>query len=119
MDSLAGRIVLSLLVNAAALWLADALFDGVRIDGWGPLLIAAIVFGVVNALLKPVLVILSIPLIVITLGFFLLLINIALLGLTDWIAGDGFDIDGFWTYVGTVIVVWLVNTVLDGLFKRA
>ena len=114
---LAGRIVIAWLVNAGALWVADWLFDGVRIDGWGPLLIAAIVFAVINALLKPALVILSIPLIILTLGFFLLLINMALLGLTDWIVAD-FDISGFWTYVGTVIVVWLVNTVLGGVANR-
>jgi putative membrane protein len=106
------RFVVSWLVNAAALWLADWLFDGVRIDGWVPLLIAAAVFGVINALLKPVLVVLSIPLILITLGLFLLVINMALLGLTDWISGDGFDVDGLWTYVGTVIVIWLVNSVV-------
>jgi putative membrane protein len=110
----AGRLLVAWLVNAAALWVADWLFDGVRIDGWGPLLIAALVFALINVLLKPVLVILSIPLIVVTLGVFLLLINMALLGLTDWIVSD-FDIAGFWTYVGTVIVVWLVNTVLGNL----
>jgi putative membrane protein len=112
-----GRIVVSWLVNAVALWVADWLFDGVRIDGWGHLLIAAAVFGVINALLKPALVVLSIPLILLTLGVFLLLINIALLGLTDWISGNGFNIDGFWTYVGTVIVIWLVNSVLDRVVK--
>ena len=115
---LVARILIAWLVNAAALWLADALFDGVSIDGWWPLLIAAAVLGVLNALLKPVLVLLSIPLIVLTLGLFLLLINIAVLGLTDWISGDGFDINGFWPYVGTVIVVWLVNAVLGALFDR-
>jgi putative membrane protein len=109
------RLVIAWLVNAAALWLADALFDGVRIDGWGPLLLAAAVLGVVNSILKPVLVLLSIPLIILTLGLFLLVINIAMLGLTDWIVGD-FDIEGFWTYVGTVIVVWLVNAVLGRAF---
>jgi putative membrane protein len=111
------RLLVSWLVNAIALWVADWLFDGVTIDGWWNLLIAAAIFGIINTLLKPVLVLFSIPLILLTLGLFLLLINIALLALTDWIAGDGFDIDGFWTYVGTVIVVWLVNTVL-GVFTR-
>jgi putative membrane protein len=114
-----GRIVVSWLVNAAALWVADWLFDGVRIDGWANLLIAAAVFGIVKVLLKPALVVLSIPLIVVTLGLFLLLINIVLLALTDWISGNGFNIDGFWTYVGTVIVVWLVNTVLDRVVDLA
>jgi putative membrane protein len=111
---LAGRLVIAWLVNAAALWVADWLFGGVRIDGWAPLLIAAAVFALINALLKPALVILSIPLIIVTLGIFLLVINIALLALTDWIVSD-FDIAGFWTYVGTVIVVWLVNTVLGSV----
>ena len=111
------RLIVAWVVNAAALWVADWLFDGVRIDGWGNLLLGAAIFGVVNALLKPVLVVLSIPLILLTLGLFLLLINMALLGLTDWIAGDGFDVDGFWTYVGTVIVVWLVNTVAERVVR--
>jgi putative membrane protein len=105
------RLVIAWLLNIAALWVADWLFDGVRIDGWGPLLIAAAVLAVVNSILKPALVLLSIPLIILTLGLFLLLINIAMLGLTDWIVGD-FDIEGFWTYVGTVFVVWIVNALL-------
>jgi len=112
------RLAVSLLVNAAALWVADRLFDGVTIDGGWNLLLGAAIFGVINFLLKPVLVLFSIPLILLTLGLFLLLINIALLALTDWIAGDGFDINGFWTYVGTVIVVWVVNTVLGMFTKR-
>ena len=111
------RLVVAGLINAAALWVCDWLFDGVRIDGWGPLLIAAVVLGVINSILKPGLVILSIPLIIVTLGFFLLLLNIALLGLTDWIVSD-FDIEGFWTYVGCVFVIWLVNTLLEQFVPR-
>ena len=105
----AARLVIAWLVNIAALWVADALFDGVSSDGWVPLVIAAAVLGVVNSLLKPVLTILSIPFIILTLGLFLLLINIAMLALTAWIVSD-FDINGFWAYVGTVIVVWLVTS---------
>jgi putative membrane protein len=109
------RLVVAWLVNAAALWVADLLFDGVDIDGWGKLLLAAAVLGIVNTLIKPILTILSIPFILITLGLFLLLINIAMLALTDWIV-SGFDIEGFWTYVGTVFVVWVVNTILENIF---
>lgn len=112
------RLVIAWLVNAVALWVADWLFDGVTTDGWAALLLAAAVLGVLSVILKPVLVLFSLPLIVLTLGLFLLLINIAVLGLTDWISGDGFDINGFWTYVGTVIVVWLVNTVLGLVTDR-
>jgi putative membrane protein len=108
------RLLIAWLINIAALWLADALFDGVTIDGWGPLLIAAAVLGIVNTLVKPVLTFLSIPFIIVTLGLFLLLINIARLALTDWIVGD-FDISGFWAYVGTVIVAWAVNVVAGSL----
>ena len=104
------RLVIAWLINALALWVADALFDGVSIDGWGPLLIAAAVLGVVNTLIKPVLTLLSIPFIILTLGLVLLFINIGMLALTDWIVSD-FNIEGFWTYVGTVVVVWVVNTV--------
>jgi putative membrane protein len=108
------RLVVAWLINAAALWVCDWLFEGVRIDGWGPLLIAAAVLGVINTLLKPILVLFSIPLIVVTLGLFLLLLNIALLALTQWIVSD-FDISGFWSYVGSVVVIWFVNTVLSQL----
>ena len=114
---LLARIVIAWLINIAALAAADWLFDGVDIDGWWPLVLAAFVLGVVNALIKPILTILSIPFIIITLGLFLLLINIAMLALTSWIVSD-FDISGFWTYVGTVIVVWLVNTVLEAVVDR-
>ncbi len=73
-------------------------------------------------MLKPILAILTLPLIIITLGFFYLLINIAMVALAEWIAPD-FSIDGFWTYVGTVLVVWVVNwlgdQVLGDLERRA
>jgi putative membrane protein len=62
--------------------------------------------------LKPLLTVLTLPLIIITLGFFYLLINIAMIALAEWIAPN-FTIDGFWTYVGTVLVVWAVNWIGD------
>jgi putative membrane protein len=70
--------------------------------------IGAAVLGIANAIIKPLLAILTLPLIVVTLGFFYLLINIAMVALAEWIAPD-FSIDGFWTYVGVVVVVWAVN----------
>jgi putative membrane protein len=101
-------------VNIVALMVIDWLFDGVQIDGWGPLLIGAAVLGLGNAILKPILAILTLPLILITLGLFYFVLNIAMLALAEWIAPD-FSIDGFWTYVGATIVVWLVNWVLNTL----
>lgn len=111
---LVARLLVAWLINAAALWVCDWLFDGVDIDGWWPLLIGAAVLGVINTILKPVLVLFTIPVILVTLGLFLLLINIALLALVSWIVPD-FDISGFWTYVGCVFVIWVVNTVLEAV----
>ena len=102
------RLAVLWAVNAAALWLADELWDGVVIDRWAGLLIGAAVLAVANAFLKPVLTLLTFPLILVTLGFFYLLINIAMVALAEWIAPD-FVVDGFWSYVGVVFVVWLVN----------
>jgi putative membrane protein len=107
-------------VNIVALLVIDWLFDGVHIGRWGPILVGAAVLGLANAFLKPVLTILTFPLILITLGLFYFALNIAMLGLAEWVASD-FSIDGFWTYVGATIVVWLVNwilyTLLDDLFR--
>jgi putative membrane protein len=102
------RLVVAWAINAAALWLADALFASVRIDGWKAYLIGAAVLGIANAIIKPVLMFLTFPLIVLTLGLFMLVINIAMLALAEWIAPD-FSITGFWTYVGAVVIIWLVN----------
>jgi putative membrane protein len=106
--------ILAWLANIAALAIADWLFSGVSIDGWG-LLIGAAVLAIANTIIKPILTLLTLPLVIITLGLFLFVINVAMLALAEWIAPD-FSIDGFWTYVGATIVVWLVNYVLHGLF---
>jgi putative membrane protein len=102
------RLVVAWAINAAALWVADALWDGVAIDGAAAYLIGSAVLGVANAVLKPILAILTLPLILVTLGVFYLLINIAMVWLAEVIAPD-FAVDGFWAYVGTVVVVWAVN----------
>jgi putative membrane protein len=104
-------------INAAALWAADALWGSVRIHGWAAYLIGSAVLGIANTVLKPVLALLTLPLIIVTLGFFLLVINIAMVALAEWIAPN-FSIDGFWTYVGTVVIVWLVNLVAQRLLDE-
>ena len=102
------RLVVAWGINALALWLADALWGSVTINGWWAYIIGASVLGIANAIIKPVLAVLTLPLIIITLGFFYLVINIAMVALAEWLAPN-FSIDGFWTYVGTVVVVWAVN----------
>jgi putative membrane protein len=104
------RLAVALAINAAALWLANVLFKGVHIHGWKAYVIASVVLAVANAVIKPVLTLLTFPLVILTLGLFVLVINIAMVALTAWITPD-FSVHGFWTYVGTVIVLWLVNWV--------
>ena len=112
------RLVIAWGINALALWIADSLFDSVRIHGWASYLIGAAVLGIANAVIKPVLVVLTLPLILVTLGFFLLVINIAMIAFAEWIAPH-FSIDGFWTYVGVVVLVWLVNWAGQALVDQA
>jgi putative membrane protein len=104
------RIVVAIAINVLALWVANVLWDSVDIHGFWAYVIGAVVLGIANAVIKPILALLTLPLIVLTLGLFYLVINIAMVALAEWIAPN-FSIDGFWTYVGTVIVIWLVNWV--------
>ena len=116
-QSLVVRALVGWGVNIVALLVIDGIFDGVEIGRWGPVLLGAAVLALANAFVKPVLTILTFPIILITLGLFYFVLNVAMLALAEWIAPD-FSIDGFWTYVGATIVVWLVNWALYALFER-
>ena len=111
------RLIVALGINAAALWVANLIFDSVRIHGFWAYFIGALVLGIANTILKPILAIVTLPLIVITLGFFYLVINIAMVALAEWIAPN-FSIDGFWTYVGVVFIIWAVNWIASGLMDE-
>ena len=111
------RLAVAIAINALALWIANALWDSVSINGFWAYFIGALVLGIANAVLKPILAILTLPLIIVTLGLFYLLINIAMVALAEWIAPD-FSINGFWTYVGVVFIVWAVNWIADALLER-
>ena len=102
--ALVPRLAVAWAINAAALWAASALWDGVHIHGSAAYLIGAAVLGIANTVIKPLLAILTLPLIIVTLGFFYLVINIAMVALAEWIAPN-FSIDGFWSYVGIVVIV--------------
>jgi len=98
-------------INVVALLFVNWVFDSVYIEWPGSVLIGAAVLAVGNAFIKPILAILTLPLIIVTLGLAYFAINVAMLALAEWIAPD-FSIDGFWTYVGATIVVWFVNFVV-------
>lgn len=108
-------LLLAWLINILSLAVADWLFEGVSIGRWWPLLIGAAVLGIANTVVKPILKLITLPLVILTLGLGLFAINVAMLALAEWIAPE-FSINGFWTYVGATIVVWLVNWLLHGAF---
>ena len=116
------RLLLRLVVNAAALAIATWILSGISITGSSltrqiiTLLVVALIFGVLNAIIKPILTFLSIPLLLITLGLFLLVINACMLLLTSWLAellGVGWHVEGFWTAVLGAIIVSVVSFVLN------
>jgi putative membrane protein len=109
------RLLIAWACNVAALFVADALIDGITFDDAWKVVIAGAVFGLVNLVLKPIVTLLSLPVIILTLGIALFFVNLLMLALTAWLV-SGFDIDGFWPAVGGTIVVWIVNAVLTAVF---
>ena len=109
------RLIALWACNVAALFVADALIDGISFDDAWKVVIAGAVFGIVNFIVKPIVTLLSLPVIVLTLGIALFFVNLLMLALTALLV-SGFDIDGFWAAVGGTIVVWAVNAILSAVF---
>ena len=96
--------VLRMALNVLGLWVADQLVDGISIRDLSTFLVAGVLLGAVNALVRPVLLILTFPFTIVTLGFFMLVVNAAMLGLVASLLG-GFQIDGFWAaFFGSLMV---------------
>ena len=118
-------VLIHWLFNAAALWIAAYFLTGLDFDGTiVQLLMVAAVFGIVNSLLRPLLTVLTCPLIVLTLGIFTLVINALMLLITGWLStrwGLGFIVSGFWPAFWGGLVVGLVSLLLSLMFgpKRA
>jgi len=115
-------VLIKILFNAAALWVAVQLLDGLEFTGsWLALLGIALLLGVVNVIIKPILSILSLPLVIITLGLFLLVINAIALAIVIAISGAmdlGLTSDGFgWTFLGALIIS-LVSWGLEAVTGR-
>jgi putative membrane protein len=114
--------LLRLLINAAALWVAIQIVDGIDHRGsWWSLLFVALVFGVLNASVRPLLKLLSIPLLILTLGLFIFVINAVMLLLTGWVSdllNLGFYVDGFWPAFLGGLVVTIISLLLS-LFTGA
>lgn len=122
------RFLIWVVVNALALAVAAWLIEGIRVEGRSTeeqaitLIVVALIFGVVNAVVEPIVKLLSLPFIILTLGLFLIVINAGMLLLTSWISGElgrRFEVEGFWTAVLGAIVItistWILEAVLpDG-----
>ena len=115
------RLLAVWIINAAALFLVGYLISGVHLGSFGSAMIAALVLGLVNALIRPILVILTLPVTLLTLGLFIFVINAAMLMLTSWLAGQlgvAFHIDRFWptAVVGATtvsVVSWILGLIID------
>ena len=104
-------------INVLALIFVNWLFDSVGIRGFWSYALGALALTLGNAFLKPVLAALTLPLIVVTFGLAYFALNVVMLALAEWVAPH-FVVNGFWTYVGATIVIWLVNVAMAGLFNR-
>jgi len=115
------RFLIRLVVNAVAIWAAVELVPGLNYVGsTASLLLVALVFGVVNALVRPLLLLLTCPFIILTLGLFVLIVNTIMLSLTVWLSGIfdlGLTSTGFWaTFLGA-LVVSIVSSLINLIIK--
>lgn len=120
--------LITLVINAAALTVAIWIFDGIRLTAADDtervltLVLIAAIFGLINAIVRPVVAILSLPLYILTLGLIAFVINALMLMLTSWISdqlGIGFSVEGFWTALGGAIVISIVGALLGAVLRKA
>ncbi|GAB3057073.1 phage holin family protein [Virgibacillus ainsalahensis] len=111
------RWLVSIALNAVALVAVAQLFDSFHLDGFGIALVASFILSLLNIIVKPILVILTLPITVLTLGFFLIVINAITLMLTQGLMGSSFVIDGFGTALIASIVISIINLLLNSLIK--
>ena len=115
------RFLARLLLNGVAIILAAYVLPGLHVDGYVPALVAGIILGLVNAIVRPVLFLLTLPLTLLTLGLFIFVLNAICLALTALIV-PGFRVDGFgWALLGALlvsVVSWILNGILVGTQER-
>jgi len=117
LDNLAGFFI-QWGITSLSLWVASLLFNGIRFSSTGSLIISALLLGFANAMLRPLLVILTLPLTLVTLGFFLLVINALMLLLVAKVV-SGFKISGFWTAFFASLFISILSMALGSLVPNA
>jgi putative membrane protein len=117
------RFLLRLLINAAALWVAVQIVPGITYTGnWLPFLGVALIFGIVNALIRPIVKLFTLPVILLTLGLFALVVNGLMLWLTGWLStglGLQFQVVGCWSAILGALVVSIVSALLSMILADA
>ena len=110
------RFLVTWFFNIVALWVAAKLIDGIGYgnDEW-ILVVAALVFSIVNIFVKPLVILFTLPLVILTLGIALFFVNLLMLYLTSWVVDD-FSVDSFGAAILATIIVWAVNTLLEAVF---
>lgn len=108
------RLLARVLLNGIAIIVAAYFVPGLTLRGPGTALVAGLILGLVNVLVRPVLLVLTLPLTLVTLGLFIFVVNALCLGLTAALV-PGFDIAGFWSMLGGALVVSIVSWILNGL----
>ena len=111
------NVIIKWFINAVALGVASWIFPGISFSSLGDLLIASAIFGILNTVIKPVLIILTLPINILSLGLFTFVINAIMLILTAEFL-SGFYITGFWSALGGAIVVSLVSILLNMILKE-
>ena len=101
-------------ISALGLWVASLVLPGISFESPGKLAIAALLLGVVNAIVRPIAFVLTLPITIVTLGLFLFVLNAAMVGLVARLV-PGFTISGFWTAMGAAVIVWIVSWVGSSL----
>jgi putative membrane protein len=109
-------MILRVLLNAFALYVADYFLDGIRLTGVGSTLIAGLVLGIVNAVIRPVLLLLTLPFTLLTLGLFIFVVNAICLALTAFVV-PGFSVSGFWSALAGALIVSIVSWALNAGVK--
>ncbi len=107
-------MLLNIIVNTIAVYVTAQIVPGVSLDGFGTALVVAVILGALNTFVKPVLIILTLPITVVTLGLFLLVINVLLVLITSSLV-PGFDVSGSWSALLFGLVMWMVNSFLQRL----
>ncbi len=108
------RLVRNVLITAFGFWVVQYLVPGIHISTPGVLFLSALVFSIINAVIRPILVLLTLPLTLLTFGLFLLVVNAMLFSLTAWLV-PGFEVNGFWAAFFGALFFSLLSSLINWL----